>query len=103
MIAADELEQYDKWDVNLLTIPPGITGLWQVSGRSEVGYPERVQLDMRYIRNWSIFLDIQIILRTAVVVLNAAGGLLRVSRSVISIHAFAFGVAQCKEGGSIPC
>ncbi|MEZ4516173.1 MAG: sugar transferase [Chloroflexota bacterium] len=73
MIAPEELSMYDKWDINLLTVPPGITGLWQVSGRSDLSYEQRVQLDMRYIRNWSILLDTQILLRTVVVVLEGRG------------------------------
>ncbi len=73
MIAPDELRMYDKWDMNLLTVLPGITGLWQVSGRSDVSYEERVQLDMRYIRNWSIWLDLHILMRTVSVVLKGKG------------------------------
>jgi exopolysaccharide biosynthesis polyprenyl glycosylphosphotransferase len=73
MIAPEELAMYDHWDLNLLTVPPGITGLWQVSGRSEVPYAERVQLDMRYIRNWSLWLDIHILLRTVMVVIRGHG------------------------------
>jgi exopolysaccharide biosynthesis polyprenyl glycosylphosphotransferase len=64
MICPDELEKYDRWKINLLTIKPGITGLWQVRGRSDVSYDERVRLDMFYIRNWTLWLDLQIILQT---------------------------------------
>jgi lipopolysaccharide/colanic/teichoic acid biosynthesis glycosyltransferase len=73
MISPEELSMYEQWDINLLTVLPGITGLWQVSGRSDVAYKERVQLDMRYIRNWSIWLDIQILLKTVIVVLKGQG------------------------------
>jgi len=64
MICPDELEKYNQWGMNLLTIKPGITGLWQVRGRSDVSYEERVQFDMFYIRNWTIWMDLQIILQT---------------------------------------
>lgn len=73
MIAPHELAMYEKWDLNLLTVRPGITGLWQVSGRSDVSYAERVQLDMRYIRNWSIWLEIQILMQTVMVVIRGKG------------------------------
>ncbi|WP_283949955.1 sugar transferase [Roseicella aquatilis] len=52
---------------------PGITGLWQVSGRSETTYAERVQLDTRYVRDWSLALDLRILLRTVPAVLQRRG------------------------------
>ncbi|MCZ7546737.1 MAG: sugar transferase [Anaerolineae bacterium] len=73
MITAPELAHYTQWAMNLLTVKPGITGLWQVSGRSDVTYEERVRLDMWYIRNWSIWLDIQIVFQTFAVVLLRKG------------------------------
>lgn len=73
MITPDERTMYEQWDMNLLTVLPGITGLWQVSGRSDVSYAERVRLDMHYIRNWSLWLDIQILLRTVGVVISGKG------------------------------
>lgn len=73
MIAPEELGKYGKWDMNLLTVWPGVTGLWQISGRSDVGYEERVQLDMYYIRNYTIWLDLQILLRTPLAVLKGKG------------------------------
>ena len=73
MITAAEQEKYGKWDMNLLTVKPGLSGLWQVSGRSDVGYEERVSLDMQYIRNYSIWLDIQLIFRTIITVLRGKG------------------------------
>ena len=54
MISPEETEKYALLEANLLTVRPGITGLWQVSGRSDISYEERVRLDMYYIRNWSI-------------------------------------------------
>ena len=73
IISPAEMEMYDQWGMNLLTIPPGITGLWQVSGRSDISYEERVRLDMHYIRNWSIWLDLQLLLQTVRVVLLRQG------------------------------
>jgi exopolysaccharide biosynthesis polyprenyl glycosylphosphotransferase len=73
MIVPAELAKYGKWDMNLLTVWPGLTGLWQISGRSELGYGERVQLDMHYIRNYSIWLDLFILLRTLPAVVRGEG------------------------------
>jgi exopolysaccharide biosynthesis polyprenyl glycosylphosphotransferase len=73
MITPDEIAKYDQWDVNLLTVKPGITGLWQISGRSDVTYEERVRLDMYYIRNWNIWLDTQIIIQTIPAVIKGKG------------------------------
>ena len=73
MISPEEVVKYSQWDINLLTVRPGITGLWQVSGRSDVSYEERVQMDMYYIRNWTIWLDIQILINTIPAVLKGRG------------------------------
>ncbi|MEW5976917.1 MAG: sugar transferase [Acidobacteriota bacterium] len=61
MISPPEAEKYGRHKLNLLTVKPGITGLWQVSGRSDLSYAERVRLDMYYIRNYSVWLDLQIL------------------------------------------
>ena len=73
MISPPEVEKYQKWNINLLTVRPGITGPWQVSGRSDVSYKERVQIDMYYVRNWTIWLDIQILVQTIPAVLKSRG------------------------------
>jgi exopolysaccharide biosynthesis polyprenyl glycosylphosphotransferase len=73
MISPPEMQEYGKMGMNLLTVKPGITGVWQVSGRSDVSYDERVRLDMHYIRNWSIWMDMYLILRTIPAVLNQKG------------------------------
>ena len=73
MICPDELEKYNQWDINLLTVKPGLTGLWQVRGRSDVSYEERVRFDMFYIRNWTIWMDLQIILQTIPTVIFRRG------------------------------
>jgi exopolysaccharide biosynthesis polyprenyl glycosylphosphotransferase len=73
MIAPDEAPKYGKWQLNLVTVKPGITGPWQVRGRSDLPYEERVRLSMHYIRNYSIWLDLEILLRTVFVVLKGKG------------------------------
>jgi exopolysaccharide biosynthesis polyprenyl glycosylphosphotransferase len=73
MITSDETERYGKWRMNLSTVKPGITGLWQVSGRSDVSYEERVVLDMRYIRNFSIWLDLHLLWQTIPAVIKGRG------------------------------
>ena len=73
MITPEEQKRYGRWDMNLLTVKPGITGLWQISGRSDVSYEQRVQLDMNYIRNWTIWLDLHILVRTIPAVLHGRG------------------------------
>jgi len=73
MISPEEVAMYKQFDMNLLTVLPGITGIWQVSGRSDVSYEERVRLDMYYIRNWSIWLDLQLLFQTIPAVLKSRG------------------------------
>jgi exopolysaccharide biosynthesis polyprenyl glycosylphosphotransferase len=73
MISPAEMEKYHRWGINLLTVKPGITGLWQVSGRSEISYEERVQLDMYYIRNWSLWQDLQLLWQTIPAVIRGTG------------------------------
>jgi len=73
MISPEEVSMYKQFDMNLLTVLPGITGVWQVSGRSDISYEERVRLDMYYIRNWSIWLDLQLLYQTIPAVLNGRG------------------------------
>jgi exopolysaccharide biosynthesis polyprenyl glycosylphosphotransferase len=59
-----EVEQYQPWHLKRLTVPPGLTGMWQVSGRSELTFDEMVLLDLYYIEHWSPWLDVAIMLRT---------------------------------------
>jgi exopolysaccharide biosynthesis polyprenyl glycosylphosphotransferase len=73
MISPKEMQEYNRNGMNLLTVKPGITGLWQVSGRSDVTYQERVQLDMYYIRNWSLWKDIQLIFKTIPAMISKRG------------------------------
>ena len=73
MISPEEVSMYKQFDMNLLTVLPGITGLWQVSGRSDISYDERVRLDMYYVRNWSLWLDLQLLFQTIPAVLKGRG------------------------------
>src|SRR6185503_1132661 len=73
MISPEEAPMYKQFVMNLLTVLPGITGVWQVSGRSDISYEERVRLDMVYVRNWSIWLDLQILFQTIPAVLRGRG------------------------------
>jgi exopolysaccharide biosynthesis polyprenyl glycosylphosphotransferase len=74
MITSEEAEKYGRHRLNLLTVKPGITGLWQVSGRSDLSYDERVNLDMYYVRNYSVWLDLQILfVQTIPAVIHSKG------------------------------
>ena len=73
MISPPELMHYAEHSRKLLAVKPGLTGLWQVSGRTHVSYPERVRLDMDYIDNRSLWFDFLILLRTIKCVLLRQG------------------------------
>ncbi len=72
-IVNDEIEKYGEAFYELIKVKPGVSGLWQVSGRSDVGYDERVQLDLFYIKNWSLWMDIIILIKTLFVVIQGRG------------------------------
>jgi exopolysaccharide production protein ExoY len=72
-IVIEEAHHYGPAIMDYLSVRPGLTGLWQVSGRNDVGYRERVHLDQMYVRNRSFLGDMQIILRTVRVVLLQKG------------------------------
>ena len=65
-----EVEMYEEWHRSRFNIKPGITGLWQVSGRNRLNFEQMVQLDLYYIENWSIWLELKILLLTIPVVLR---------------------------------
>lgn len=69
-VVTDELERYGKYAADYTKSRPGITGLWQVSGRNTRTYQERVMLDHFYVRRWSLFLDLVILLKTVPCVLR---------------------------------
>jgi lipopolysaccharide/colanic/teichoic acid biosynthesis glycosyltransferase len=68
-----EVAQYEDDAVRRLRVKPGLTGLWQVSGRSDLSWEESVRLDLWYVDNWSLVLDLQILGRTAQAVLRGRG------------------------------
>lgn len=72
-IVAAELERYGDYVSLYLQVLPGVTGLWQISGRNDTSYNERVSLDAWYVQNWSLWYDIAILFKTIDVVLNKRG------------------------------
>lgn len=68
-----EVDQYEDWHKKRLAVSPGMTGLWQVSGRSELDFDEMVMYDIYYIEHWSLSLDFRILLRTIPTVLSGGG------------------------------
>jgi lipopolysaccharide/colanic/teichoic acid biosynthesis glycosyltransferase len=67
------IDVYEDWHLARLVVPPGVTGLWQISGRSEIDFDDRVRLDCRYIDKQSIMLDAKIVVLTAVRVFDGRG------------------------------
>ena len=72
-VVPEELQRYGRRKSYYLTAKPGITGLWQVSGRSNIKYSRRVGMDLLYVRHWSFGFDCSILYRTAGVVLARQG------------------------------
>lgn len=72
-VVAEELEEYSYRKPDFLSVQPGVTGYWQVSGRSEVLYPERVDVELYYVYNQSLLLDIKILIKTVLVVILRKG------------------------------
>ncbi|HIC93861.1 MAG TPA: undecaprenyl-phosphate glucose phosphotransferase [Anaerolineae bacterium] len=68
-----EVEQYQEWHRRRLEVSPGVTGLWQVSGRSDLTFDEMVMLDLFYAENWSLWLDLKILLRTIPTIILGTG------------------------------
>jgi exopolysaccharide biosynthesis polyprenyl glycosylphosphotransferase len=68
-----EVEQYDDWVRNRLRVKPGMTGLWQVSGRAETSFADYIRYDLFYIQNWSLSLDLWILWRTFRAVISGEG------------------------------
>lgn len=72
-VTKPELKKYGKYANYVFSVKPGLSGLWQISGRSDTGYEERITLDTYYIQNWSIWLDIWIVIKTIWVVIKGKG------------------------------
>jgi exopolysaccharide biosynthesis polyprenyl glycosylphosphotransferase len=68
-----EVQQYDPWHRRRLSMKPGLTCLWQVSGRNRINFEQWMKLDLQYIDNWSLWLDFKILFRTIPVVLSGFG------------------------------
>ena len=73
MITAEELKKYGEAGWIFRATKPGLTGFWQVQGRQEVSFEQRVQMDLFYVQNWSLGLDCKILLRTPWVVVRGVG------------------------------
>jgi lipopolysaccharide/colanic/teichoic acid biosynthesis glycosyltransferase len=69
----DEVDRYSIFERRRLSMRPGITCLWQVGGRNEIGFDEWVKLDLEYIDSWSLLLDAEILLKTVPAVLRGTG------------------------------
>ena len=69
----DEVREYEPWQRRRLSMPPGLTCLWQISGRSDLTFAEWMRLDLEYIDNWSLWLDLKIALKTIPAVLLGRG------------------------------
>jgi exopolysaccharide production protein ExoY len=72
-VVPEEVENYGDQRTIYLSVRPGITGAWQVNGRSTVDYPDRVHIDAAYVRSWSVWLDIKILVKTPIAVLSTRG------------------------------
>lgn len=72
-IVEEELKEYRNKRDDFLSVKPGVTGYWQVSGRSDVGYPERVDLELYYVYNKSLYLDLKILFQTFIIVILRKG------------------------------
>ena len=69
----EEVEKYADHVRRRLLVPPGLTGLWQVSGRADLSWEESIRLDLRYVDNWSFAFDLQILWKTGRAVLGGSG------------------------------
>ena len=72
-VTESETEKYGSYKDYVLSVSPGLSGMWQISGRSETSYEERIYYDTYYIQNWSVWLDIWILIKTVGVVLIGKG------------------------------
>jgi len=68
-----EVVRYEPWQRRRLSVRPGLTCIWQVSGRNNVDFDTWMRLDLQYIDSWSLFLDVKLLLRTIPAVLSGSG------------------------------
>lgn len=72
-LAIEEGDKLEEWEKKRMQVSQGITGLWQVSGRSDINYEERIKLDLYYIQNWSIWLELKIVVLTIMRIFRGSG------------------------------
>ena len=72
-IVAKEIERYGEYFREYAMVTPGITGMWQASGRSDTTYEERVEMDTWYVRNWSVWIDLMYLFKTVKIVFTGKG------------------------------
>src|SRR2546428_12789985 len=78
-----EVDAYKDWHLDRLQVPPGITGLWQVKGRSDLPFDDHVRLDLFYIENWSVGYDMYILAKTLPAVFAGRGAFERGPRPAL--------------------
>ena len=99
-IVEPELSKYGSDASRLLTVKPGLGGMWQVSGRSNTSYPERVAMDMRYIDSRSLWLDLKLLVLTALTIIRWRGRIDRPERGTSGLVASYYPKhfsASCRE------
>jgi lipopolysaccharide/colanic/teichoic acid biosynthesis glycosyltransferase len=72
-IVKEEIKKYGEAFETYVQVKPGITGLWQISGRNNVPYADRIRMDEQYVANWSVWMDIYILVRTVPAVIKGCG------------------------------
>jgi lipopolysaccharide/colanic/teichoic acid biosynthesis glycosyltransferase len=70
---ASEVMKYEPWQLGRLSVTPGLTCLWQVSGRSEIGFEDWVRMDLWYVENQSLLTDLKLLARTPLSVISRKG------------------------------
>ena len=98
-----DYDRLEEWHRKRYLVLPGITGLWQVSGRAELDFDELVRLDFLYLERWSVFLDLSILLKTLPAVLQAQGRVLAVHDEIWRQLPDGAGSRSCESGGARPC
>lgn len=74
-VVEDELEKFGVYKYDVLSVKPGITGYWAANGRSDTSYEERVYMETKYARNWSVWMDIKILFKTVISVIKKEGAM----------------------------
>ncbi len=69
----DEVQEYERWHLRRLELTPGLTGVWQVSGRSLIGFADWVRMDLQYAERRSVLVDLMLLARTVPAVLSGRG------------------------------